>query len=106
MRLLLASVSLSAIVLLGLSACDGSTDNADAGGSGGSGEGGDPSGGGGAGGVTTPAPGVDTTVVAFDQTHIYFTGDDNKRVVDAQASFPAEGAYSQIILHLSLDCPS
>jgi hypothetical protein len=45
-------------------------------------------------------------VTAFDKTPVYFTGTDNKRIVDAPASFPATGAYSKIILHLSLDCPS
>jgi hypothetical protein len=44
-------------------------------------------------------------VTPFDKTHVYFAGDDNKRIVDAPASFPAEGEYTQIILHLSLDCP-
>lgn len=41
----------------------------------------------------------------FDKAHVYFTGDDNKRIVDAPATFPSDGLYSQIILHLSLDCP-
>ena len=45
-------------------------------------------------------------VTAFDQTPVYFTGEDNKRTVDATASFPATGAYEKIILHLSLDCPA
>jgi hypothetical protein len=60
------------------------------------------------GGATTssgPTPGADATVTPFDKTHIYFTGDDNKRQVDATATFPDTGAYSKIILHLSLDCP-
>jgi Peptide-N-glycosidase F, C terminal/Peptide-N-glycosidase F, N terminal len=52
-----------------------------------------------------PVPGADVTVTAFDQTPIYFTGSDNKRNVDATASFPAAGAYEKIILHLSLACP-
>ena len=45
-------------------------------------------------------------VTAFDKTPVYFTGTENKRTVDATASFPATGAYEKIILHLSLDCPS
>ncbi|MFT3766680.1 MAG: peptide-N-glycosidase F-related protein [Minicystis sp.] len=53
-----------------------------------------------------PVPGADAMVAAFDKTPIYFTGDDNKRTVDLPASFPKEGAYSKIILHLSLECPS
>lgn len=59
---------------------------------------------GGAGG-SGPVAGADAMVTAFDHTPIYFTGSDNKRQVDATASFPATGAYQKIILHLSLDCP-
>lgn len=61
-----------------------------------------------AGGTTDtgPSPGADAIVTPFDHTHIYFTGDDNKRVVDNMAVFPTEGSYSQILLHLSLSCPS
>jgi hypothetical protein len=60
---------------------------------------------GGAGGAG-PTPGADATVTPFDKTHLYFTGDDNQRVVDAQATFPSSGSYSQIILHLALACPT
>jgi hypothetical protein len=62
---------------------------------------------GGAGGTdgSGPVVGVDTLVTAFDQTHLYFTGDDNRRVVDAPAQFPSTGTYSKVILHLSLACP-
>ena len=64
---------------------------------------------GGAGGTTStttgPTPGVDTVVAPFADTHVYFTGSDNQRVVDADATFPSEGAYAQIVLHLSLGCP-
>ncbi|MFO0761491.1 MAG: peptide-N-glycosidase F-related protein [Byssovorax sp.] len=60
---------------------------------------------GGSGGMS-PTPGKDATVTAFDKTHIYFTGDDNQRTVDADTDFPAEGAYSSIILHLALSCPA
>jgi hypothetical protein len=51
-------------------------------------------------------PGIDTTVTPFDATHFYFAGDDNRRVLDADATFPAEGLYQTITLHLSLDCPA
>lgn len=62
---------------------------------------------GGAGGTggSGPTPGADATVTPFDHTHLYFAGDDNKRVVDATATFPAEGLYEKILLHLSLTCP-
>lgn len=62
-------------------------------------------GGSGGAGATGPTPGADAVVTPFDHTHIYFTGDDNKRTVDATATFPKEGAYSKIVLHLALDCP-
>jgi Peptide-N-glycosidase F, C terminal/Peptide-N-glycosidase F, N terminal len=52
-----------------------------------------------------PMPGTDASVTPFDKTHLFFTGDDNKRIVDSTTTFPTEGEYSQIILHLSLDCP-
>jgi hypothetical protein len=68
---------------------------------------------GGSGGSTTqedagamPFPGVDATVTPFDKTPIYFTGDDNQRQVDVDASFPSEGEYATITLHLALSCPS
>src|SRR4051812_5949336 len=57
---------------------------------------------GGAGGKA----GSDVTVSPFTRTPIYFTGDDNKRTVDASASFPKDGTFQKIILHLSLDCPN
>lgn len=53
-----------------------------------------------------PFAGKDATVTAFDETPVYFTGDDNQRTVDAPASFPKDGAYSKITLHLALACPS
>ncbi len=62
-------------------------------------------GGAGGTGASGPTPGPDATVTPFDHTHIYFTGDDNKRTVDATATFPKDGAYAKILLHLSLDCP-
>jgi hypothetical protein len=57
------------------------------------------------GSSTEPVAGADATVTAFTKTPMYFAGSDNKRNVDAPASFPATGAYQKIILHLSLDCP-
>lgn len=57
-------------------------------------------------GSDDPVAGQDATVTPFDKTPIYFTGSDNQRTVDAPASFPADGVYSKITLHLSLACPS
>jgi hypothetical protein len=79
------------------SASSSSTGSSSAGGAGGAG---------GSDAGTDPAAGADATVTAFDKTPVYFTGADNKRTVDATASFPATGAYEKIILHLSLACPS
>jgi len=56
--------------------------------------------------ATGPVAGADAMVTAFDKTHLYFTGTDNQRQVDAPVSFPVAGAYQKIILHLSLACPS
>jgi hypothetical protein len=53
-----------------------------------------------------PTPGEDAVVTPFDKTAIYFTGSDNKRIVDMPASFPKTGEYSRIMLHLALECPS
>lgn len=64
------------------------------------------SGGSGGSAGAAPAPGVDTTVAAFDKTQIFFNSTENKRVVDASAAFPATGTYEKITLHLSLSCPS
>lgn len=50
--------------------------------------------------------GVDTTVVGFDKEPVYFAGEDNKRIVDKAITFPAEGTYESIVLHLALSCPS
>jgi hypothetical protein len=52
-----------------------------------------------------PVIGTDTTVVAFDATPLSFTGTDNRRTVDAQVQFPAEGAFRRVTLRLSLACP-
>lgn len=56
----------------------------------------------------TAAPAVPRPVVvhAFDHTPIYFLADDNQREVTAPASFPADGSFSQITMHISLDCPA
>ena len=53
----------------------------------------------------TPTPGADATVTPFDKRAVHFTGSDNQRTVDADATFPADGAYQKIVLHLALDCP-
>lgn len=99
------SAPLGVLLVLSVAAC-GSGEVAGTGGSGGSGAGAtSTAGGGGTGGSTGPVAGPDTTVTPFDKTHVYFTGDDNKREVDVAASFPAEGTYEKITLHLSLDCP-
>jgi hypothetical protein len=53
-------------------------------------------------------PGADGTVSAFDKTPLFFkdwSTSGNQRTVDAPASFPASGAYSKIVLHLTLSCP-
>lgn len=57
-------------------------------------------------GPAAPAPGPDTTVTAFERVPVHFTGEDNRRTVDAVARFPAEGAYGRILLRLGLDCPN
>jgi hypothetical protein len=105
----LASLSALAGLTLFAAACGGSSP-ATTGGAGGT------SSSGGAGGTTlpdagpdapdAPVPGADAMVAAFAKTPIYFTGSDNQRSVDAPASFPTEGVYSSIILHLALSCPS
>lgn len=102
MRALLTGfLAASALVCLAACAGDPPAEGTGAGGSGGSPD----EGVGGQGGDPGPTPGADTTVTPFDKTHVYFTGDDNKREVDATATFPAEGTYEKITLHLSLDCP-
>jgi hypothetical protein len=52
-----------------------------------------------------PTPGADATVTAFDKKEVFFGGKNENRTVDAPATFPADGEYSKIILHLSLACP-
>ena len=104
MRQILAT--LTALAALTLVPACGSSSDADTTGSSSGGEGGasSSSGSGGAGGAGL-TPGVDTTITPFDAAHVYFTGDDNKREVYAQASFPETGTYEAITLHLSLACP-
>ncbi|MFO0547215.1 MAG: peptide-N-glycosidase F-related protein [Polyangiaceae bacterium] len=96
-------------VVAGLVACGGTGGTGAAGGAAAGGAGGAaPAGGssaGGAGGAPLQ-PGTDAVVTPFDKTPVYFTGDDNQRMVDLDATFPADGLYSKIVLHLSLDCPA
>jgi len=100
MRALRFAASLALFGALALAAACGSSNPAGTGGSAtGGGDASDAGGG-------EPVAGVDATVSAFDQAPIYFTSSDNQRTVDAPASFPKDGAYSKIILHLSLACPS
>ena len=55
---------------------------------------------------TAQVAGQDASVTVFDKAHIYFTGSDNKREVDADATFPADGLYEKITLHIKLECPA
>jgi hypothetical protein len=100
MRLLLATSALALSAVIALAACGGSNSGT-TGGAGGT-SGGDA----GADASNEPTPGKDAMVTAFDKTPIYFTGSDNQRTVQMPASFPKDGAYQKIILHLSLSCPS
>ena len=45
-------------------------------------------------------------VRAFDHTPVSYTSTDNRRAVTAPAAFPATGDFSNITLHLRLDCPT
>jgi len=98
MRLLHACAALALPATIALAAACGSNP-ASTGGAGGGSAGGSDAGG-------EPMPGKDATVTAFDKAPIYFTGSDNQRTVDAPASFPEDGAYQKIVLHLALACPS
>ena len=54
-------------------------------------------------------PGADASIVAFNQTLICFGSGGVgpcSRTVDTQTSFPTSGTFSQITLHVTLDCPS
>jgi len=65
------------------------------------------------GGSTTGAapiePGPDTSVTAFDGTHVFFSGGEdgqNMRSVDVDLEFPpAELGYASVSLELGLRCP-
>ena len=49
----------------------------------------------------------DTTVVAFDAVHHYFGSMGNNRTVIDTIQFPdSNSAYSDIIMHINLDCPA
>ena len=49
----------------------------------------------------------DTTVVAFDAVHHYFGSMGNNRTVIDTVQFPDSNVeYSDIIMHLSLECPA
>ncbi len=54
-------------------------------------------------------PGVDASVVAFDQTLICFGSGGAgpcSRTVDAPVTFPETGTFSKILMHVTLNCPS
>jgi hypothetical protein len=58
-------------------------------------------------GDTAPArpEGEDTTVTVFDAEHVYF-GDENRRSVDVEVSFPDDSAtYAGITGRFALSCP-
>jgi hypothetical protein len=51
-------------------------------------------------------PGPSMVVTAFDGAYVYFAGDDNKRTIDATATFPLLPlTYETITLNLTLRCP-
>ncbi len=52
------------------------------------------------------AIGPTTDVTAFSETPVHFTSTENRRSVDAAATFPAYGAFESITLNLTLGCPS
>jgi hypothetical protein len=54
-------------------------------------------------------PGADTTVTLFNGTLVCFGSGGTgpcSRTVDTTALFPTTGAYTKILLHVTLDCPS
>lgn len=97
-----SALALSATLALAAACGSGNPASTGSGGSGGKGAGGSNA----DAGNGDPVPGQDAMVSAFDKTPIYFTGEDNQRTVDKPASFPKDGAYSKITLHLALSCPS
>ncbi len=53
------------------------------------------------------APGEDQTVTLFEQTAVYFAGEDNRRDVQTSVVFPpATETFSRITLAVSLTCPA
>lgn len=65
------------------------------------------------GGSSTPAEpdastvGEDVTVTAFSGEHVSFAGEDDRRAVDAEVSFPSPGqSYERVTLRLGLRCPT
>jgi hypothetical protein len=60
-------------------------------------------------GTTDQGPGADASIVAFDSTLICFgSGAPGpcSRTQDVQVTFPTTGTYSQILLHVTLACPT
>jgi hypothetical protein len=61
---------------------------------------------------TFSAPGADASITAFDQTQICFGnwgfdgGPPCSRTVDSQVTFPTTGSFSQILMHVTLNCPA
>ena len=54
-------------------------------------------------------PGADASVVAFDATLVCFGSGGTgpcSRTVDKQVAFPTTGAFKQILMHVTLECPS
>ena len=57
-------------------------------------------------GAPDAAVGDDTSVIAFDGEHVYF-GDENRRTVDTQVTFPTlDLAYERTTLAFALRCPN
>ena len=49
----------------------------------------------------------DTTIVAFENVHQFFGGSGNNRTVIDTIQFPdSNSEYSEIIMTVSLDCPT
>ncbi len=54
------------------------------------------------------APAEPVTASLFERTHLYFTGSENRRTVDATVRFPdrVAGRYARATMTLTLACPS